>query len=120
LSDDALAFSQHAAAPNTSPTPVPTSTRCPSISQDITPATAGMMQNSMATAAAPCRLIARTYSDNPSVALSRTTPATAITAMVGSYTANGVVSERISAGTKATAFCTPVEARKSTSAQKRC
>jgi len=53
-------FSQHASAPSTSPTPVPMSTRWPSISQDSTPATAGMTQNSIDTAAAPCRLIART------------------------------------------------------------
>jgi len=111
---------QHAIAPSTNPTPVPMSTRWPSISHESTPATAGITQNSIATAAAPCRLIARTYSDTPSVALSRITPATASHAFVASWTTNGVVSMRIIAGTNATAFWTAVEARKSMSAQNRC
>ena len=34
--------------------------RCPSMNQDSTAATAGMMANSIATAAAPCTLMART------------------------------------------------------------
>jgi hypothetical protein len=48
-----LALSHTAAAPITSPTPMPMSGRWPSISHDSRPATAGMTANSIATAAAP-------------------------------------------------------------------
>lgn len=61
----------------TSPIPMPMSTRWPSRSQDNRPATAGMTQNSIATAAAPNVLTERTYSEVHSVALSSTTAATA-------------------------------------------
>jgi hypothetical protein len=65
-------------------------------------------------------LMARTYNDNASVAFSSTTAAIASTAFAVWWTANGVRAVRTAAGTKATAFCTALVARKSTSAQKRC
>lgn len=99
---------------------MPMFTRSPSISQDNTPATAGITQNNIATAEAPCRLIARTYSDTPSMALSITTPVTANAALAASCTSTGVLRTSARAGRNATAFCREVEARKSTSEQNRC
>jgi hypothetical protein len=83
-------FSQQAAAPITRPTAIPTSGRWPSINHESSPATAGMTANSMATAAAPWLLTARTYIVMQSVALSSTTAATAPAAFQGSVTWNGV------------------------------
>src|SRR4029077_12353594 len=57
---DTRAFSQKPAALTTRPSAIPTSGRCPNISHDSSPATAGMTANSIATAAAPKLLIART------------------------------------------------------------
>lgn len=104
----------------TSPIPMPMSTRWPSRSQDNRPATAGMTQNSIATAAAPNVLTERTYSEVHSVALSSTTAATAAAPFQGSWTALGVRSANAPAGSSPDRFWMVLLTRKSTSAQKRC
>lgn len=113
-------MSQHAAAPSTSPAPTPASTRWPSITHDSAPATAGITQKSIDTAAAPCTLMARTYSDTARVALSSTTAAIAAAAWAPLRISKGIVAASAAAGTNATAFCTALAARKSTPPQNRC
>ncbi len=93
------------------PMPVPTSTCSPSSAHDNTPATPGIRQNSIATAAAPCRLMARTYSDTVRVAFTSTTAATAATACAPLWITNGESAASASVGTRATAFCTVLAAR---------